>query len=78
MFQPPDPGLMDLGISKASVDAFESDLNGVAEMRVFRGRIHFSASILILDFIKKILLMNPSLDPTCAGGGVHALVEMTG
>ena len=30
MFQPPEPGLMDLGISKASVDAFVSDLIGVA------------------------------------------------
>ena len=37
--------------------------------RVFGGRAHFSASLPLLALVKNVLLMNPSLDPACAGGG---------
>ena len=37
--------------------------------RVFRGRAHFSASLLLLDFMLNFYLMNPSLDPACTEGG---------
>ena len=36
--------------------------------RVFGGRVHFSASLPLLSFIKNVSLMNPSLDPDCNGG----------
>ena len=32
--------------------------------RVFRGRVHFSASLLQLPFVNNIFLWNPSLDPS--------------
>ena len=37
--------------------------------RVFEGRAHFSASLPLLALVKNVLLMNPSLDPSCDGGG---------
>ena len=37
--------------------------------RVFRGRAHFSASLPLLTLVKNVSLMNPSLDPACAGRG---------
>ena len=37
--------------------------------RVFGGRAHFSASLPLLALVKNVSLMNPSLDPACAGGG---------
>ena len=44
-------------------------------LRVFGGRAHFSASLPLLAFVKNVSLLNPSLDPTCTGGGVHTLAE---
>ena len=38
--------------------------------RVFWGRVHFSASLPLLAFINNVSLLNPSLDPACAGEGV--------
>ena len=35
--------------------------------RVFEGRSHFSASLPLLALLKNMELMNPSLDPACAG-----------
>ena len=43
--------------------------------RVFGGRAHFSASLLLLAFVKNMILLNPSLDPDCVWGGVHALAD---
>ena len=43
--------------------------------RIFGERAHFSASLPLLAFVKNLSLMNPSLDPVCTGGGVHALVD---
>ena len=37
--------------------------------RVFGGRAHFSASLPLLEFVKNVSLLNPSLDPACTGGG---------
>ena len=37
--------------------------------RFFIGRAHFSASLPLLAFVKKVSLMNPSLDPACTGVG---------
>ena len=37
--------------------------------RIFGGRAHFSASLPLLAFVKNLSLLNPSLDPTCTGGG---------
>ena len=37
--------------------------------RVFGGRAHFSAPLPLLAFVKNVSLLNPSLDPACAGGG---------
>ena len=36
---------------------------------VFGGRAYFSASLPLLVFVKNVSLLNPSLDPTCTGGG---------
>ena len=38
-------------------------------MRVFEGRVHFSASLPILVFFKNVYLMKLSIDPACSGGG---------
>ena len=46
--------------------------------RVFGGRAHFSASLPLLALVKNVSLMNPSLDPACAGGGVHTLADSAG
>ena len=46
--------------------------------RVFGGRVHFSASLPLLALVKNISLMNPFLDPVCAGGGVHSLADSAG
>ena len=46
--------------------------------KVFGGRAHFSTSLPLLDFIKNVYLMNPSLDPAYDRGGVHALDEPPG
>ena len=37
--------------------------------QVFGGREKFSASLPLLTFFKNTSLLNPSLDPECAGGG---------
>ena len=36
---------------------------------VFRGRYHFIASLPLIDFIKKVSVLNPPLDPPFPGGG---------
>ena len=36
---------------------------------VFGDRAHFSNSLPLLDFVKNMLLWNPSLYPYCSGGG---------
>ena len=41
--------------------------------RVFIWRVHFSNSPPLLVFVKNVNLLNPSLDPTCTGEGVHTL-----
>ena len=41
--------------------------------RVFGGRADFRASLPLIAFVKNVSLLNPSLDPDCTGGGVHAL-----
>ena len=47
--------------------------------RVFGGRAHFSASLLLLALVKNVSLVNLSLDPACArGGGVHAVAFLSG
>ena len=38
-------------------------------LQVFGGRAYFSASLPMLAFVKNVSLLNPSLDPTCTGGG---------
>ena len=38
--------------------------------RVFGGKVHFSASLSILVFVKNVSLLNPSMDPACSGVGV--------
>ena len=43
--------------------------------RISRGRAHFSAYPPLLAFVKNVSLLNPSLDPVCTGGGVHALAD---
>ena len=45
--------------------------------RVFVGRAHFSVYLLLLTFIKKVSLMNHSLDSACARGG-HNLDDTPG
>ena len=37
--------------------------------RFFGGRLHFSASLSLLTFVNNASLLNPSLDPSCSGGG---------
>ena len=44
--------------------------------RIFGGSAHFSASLPLLAFVKNVSLLNPSLDPACTGGGVHALADL--
>ena len=46
--------------------------------RVFGGRAHFSASLLLLAFANNVSLLNPYLDLACAGEGVHALYDPPG
>ena len=54
-------------------------LRGISSyQRVFGGRAHFSASLPFLAFVKNVSLLNPSLDPACAGGGVRALDDPLG
>ena len=39
---------------------------------VFLGRVHLSASLPLIVFVKNVILLNPNLDPACAGGdGSH-------
>ena len=47
-------------------------------LRVFRRRAHFSESLPLFAFVKNVSLLNPSLDPTCTGGGgvVHTLADL--
>ena len=50
--------------------------------RVFGGSAHFIASLPLLALVKNVSLMNPSLDPACAGKGFtpwltrHGTVEV--
>ena len=37
--------------------------------RVFGRRAHSSAPLPLLDFVRNVSLMNPSLNPSCNGGG---------
>ena len=37
--------------------------------RVFYGRLHFSASLPLLEFVKNVSILNPSMNPACARGG---------
>ena len=46
--------------------------------KVSRRGLYFSASLPLLAFINNLSLMKPSLDPSCSGGGVHVLDELTG
>ena len=41
---------------------------------VFGGSAHFSASLPLLALVKNVSLVNPYLDPACAGGGFTLLI----
>ena len=37
--------------------------------RFFGGRVHFSASLPLLELVNNVSLWSPSLEPACTGGG---------
>ena len=46
--------------------------------RVFGGRLHLSAFLPLLVFVKNVSLLNPSLEPTCSGGGFTPWITRQG
>ena len=64
------------GIMEVIATLNHSLMKGLTSCRRFVvGRAHFSASLPLLTFVKNVSLLNPSLDPACTGGGVHALTD---
>ena len=46
--------------------------------KIFGGRAHCIASLPLIELVRNISMMNPSLDPACAGGGAHDVADLAG